>query len=565
MGEKPRDFPEMDEDFRRSGTYHLLVASGSNVGFVLALWFGVGRWILFLPRRFVWLLSPLWAFLYAGVAGADPPVLRAALMASLGMAAYLLAREDRLEHAVAFSALALLLIRPRALFEVGFQMSYAATLGAVLALSPLEEAAARSFHRFSSVRTRPLLRWSGMALLRLFLLSAATQAALSPLLIHHFHRITWAGLGANMAAVPWAGVCLALGAGLFLGEAAGISWASALLAVAAEKATRGLWSMARFFSHVPGADWAVSWTLAQVVLWSVLVGAALIGLASRFRMWKWILGLWIFGIPLLVFLGRPAASGKFSVTWVNVGLGDAVVAISPLGRVTVVDAGSAEAARSRLIPFLRSRFVRRIDRLIVTHADPPHAEGVGLLLAQFPVSAFDCAAFSWEDPLFQETRQSLESQGIHPRFLKAGDFWEEDGVLWKVLHPSGTLKIEEADAQGLVLLLRHGSQAALLSADLPPSFQGAVASQVSQPLSVLQWPHHGRVFPDYDFLSKTNPQWIVVSGDKTRAFVPAFNLGAPVRVTGQQGTLGWVSHGRFSRTESFQWTDTRVYRTGLRG
>ncbi|HRY30412.1 MAG TPA: ComEC/Rec2 family competence protein, partial [Elusimicrobiota bacterium] len=145
LGKKPASYPAVEDDFRRSGTYHLLVASGSNVGFVIGLWFFVARWLLFLPRRAIWGSAVGWAFLYAGLAGMDPPVVRAALMVSLGIAGYLLAREDRVEQAVGFSMGVFLLLRPRALFEAGFQMSYAATLGVVLAVPALEERLSGAF------------------------------------------------------------------------------------------------------------------------------------------------------------------------------------------------------------------------------------------------------------------------------------------------------------------------------------------------------------------------------------------------------------------------------------
>jgi competence protein ComEC len=541
LGKKPAAYPEMDGDFRRSGAYHLLVASGSNVGFALALWFLVGRWVLGLPRRPLWALAAFWAFVYAGLAGADPPVVRAALMTALGIAGALMAREDRLEHAVAFSFGALLLLRPRALFEAGFQMSYAATFG-VVAAAPALEALFRPAEEGAPRWRRRLFR-----LAQPFAISAAAQLALAPLLVHYFHRFSWIGLLTNVAAVPWAAVCVALGAGLLLLD---LLWPAGAVtrawAWAAEASAEGLWSCVAFFAKAPAAELTPLWTGGQVAVFAAAVAAALFFVAAGLRGWKTALAFWLAAAPAWLWAGRKPPAEELAITWLDAGLGDAAVVETPAGAVTVVDAGSASAGAYRLAPYLRRLRVRRIDRFVLTHADPPHAGGLEELAEEFEIGQLLCTEATWRSPVWSHQREMLERRRVPRRFLQSGDYWEDGPVRWRVLSPEAG-DPGDPDAQSLVLLLEYGAAAALLSADAPPARQRLLAEGIPA-LSVLQWPHHGRrPFPG--FLSAGRPRWLVVSGEEAGPYPASFSLGGAVRVTGRDGSLRWTSDGSISRLE----------------
>lgn len=536
LGKKPSGVPDMELDFRRSGTYHLLVASGSNVGFVMGLWILAGRWVLCLARRPLWALSIPWAFLYVGVAGADPPVVRAAVMASLGVFAYLLGREDRLEHVAGLSAGLLLLWRPRALFEAGFQMSYAAVLGIVMAAPALEEAAAAMARRFLPDRVRRGF-WgrASLQVLRLFLVSLCAQLALSPLLIHYFHRFSWAGLWANMLAVPGAALCLALGTGLFaLDLVSSASSATAAAAFATENAARGLWAVVRWFSRFPSAEVALSWGPAQTWTLGALAAAALVVLAGRGRWWKFGAGMWAAGLPLLFLLAGPRADGRLRLTWLDE---DAAVALSPRGRVTLVNGGGEEAARYRVAPYLRRLSVSRIDRLIVTRGEPPPGGGLRFLLREFETGEFLCPPSFWEDPGGAALRALAEAGGTLCRSFKEGEAWEEDGVLWTAPGAPGP------DGSGPGLWVRHGRQSALLAAAWGP----APAERVPGAVAVLEWPSRGGAPPDGGVLERLRPRWILFAGDRPPPDVRSFAAGPRVWVTGREGAFQWVSWGEESR------------------
>lgn len=286
LGDRPQGMESLAEDFRRSGLYHLLVASGSNVGFAVGVWLVLSRWVLWWPRRGALAGVPVAAFLYAAMAGGDPPVLRAAVMASFLAMGALFHRWDRPEQSLFFSAGLLLALDPTRLFQAGFQMSYVATL-ALVTVWRIRRSSDEADHPLLSGRTLwfRIRRW----VQDLFVTSLAAQLALAPLLLYYFGAFSWVGIGANMVAVPLSGLCLWSGAVLAFLDSAW-PWAASIWAVPTQWGAEALVAWARLWAKIPGAQlyWPINGP--QTVALFVGMGGVFAALTCR---WKRI------SIPLL--------------------------------------------------------------------------------------------------------------------------------------------------------------------------------------------------------------------------------------------------------------------------
>lgn len=312
LGDRPPTQAPFAADFRRSGTFHLLVASGSNVGFSLGVWWVFSRWGLWWPRRWTIAGAPFVAFLYALMAGGDPPVLRAAVMATVGSVGALLGRWDRLEHPLILSAGILLLWNPNSLFQAGFQMSYAATLAIAVVWghpqNPVDVSPTKS------IRGGRVVARVGEWAFELFLTSFAAQVALAPLLLYYFGRFSWVGIGANMLAVPLSGVCLFLGAGLTFLDS---YWPAAarLWAVPTRWGAEALSGWARLCAKMPGAEWNVALNGAQAL--ALLIGIAL-GFAALYLNRRKILIVSVISFLTLGavwFLATPKPQDILALSW----------------------------------------------------------------------------------------------------------------------------------------------------------------------------------------------------------------------------------------------------------
>ncbi len=130
---------EVNDAFARSGTTHVLAISGANLTIIagllsLALGYLIGRRYYL----YVWLtLAALW--FYTLLSGASPPVVRAAIMASLFLLAELLGRQKNAGPALCFAAAVMAAFNPLTLWDVSFQLSVLSMAGIVFLYPSLFE------------------------------------------------------------------------------------------------------------------------------------------------------------------------------------------------------------------------------------------------------------------------------------------------------------------------------------------------------------------------------------------------------------------------------------------
>jgi competence protein ComEC len=277
-------------------------------------------------------------------------------------------------------------------------------------------------------------------------------------------------------------------------------------------------------------------------------------LAAVFRQKTgWKLGLMLTGILAGLEILRPAwmqpRGEEARVTFLSVGHGDAAVLEMP-GAVFVIDAGPFPRTAERiLLPYLRSRGIRRVDALILTHPDLDHYGGAQGLLAEIPVSAVlappasESHSATWK--CLRKRAQALE---VPWREIGAGERLYRRGRLglW-TLAPDSTLDQAEDNDRSLVLLLETPVEKVLFTGDIEAPGQRALAA--SWPWwrgARLKAPHHGSDRTTLPcFLEAAAPAMVSVSSGRRPGFPGGKTLqllraaGARVGVTSFEGALTW--------------------------
>ncbi len=204
---------QMPENFwqnlRKTGTLHLVVASGQNVVLVSGFLMNVLLW--FLKRKVAIFFSLLGILVYVLMVGAEAPAVRAGLMATMISVGQLFGREGNPGKFLLITAMLMLLISPLMLFDIGFQLSFAATAGLVWFYPFLKNKAL-------NLAKIPLL---GEGLL----ISLAAQATTLPLLWFNFGQFSWLSPLVNSLVLPIIPIVMILGTLL-----AGLSFFSKFLA-----------------------------------------------------------------------------------------------------------------------------------------------------------------------------------------------------------------------------------------------------------------------------------------------------------------------------------------------
>lgn len=197
LGPRNNITEELYNAFRNSGTSHIIAISGFNIAILAALISAIclrtfGRW-----RGAI--IAIITIALYALLVGGGASVVRASIMGGLAIIAQQIGRKQAGLNTLALTAFIMLLINPRTLWDVGFQLSFFATLGLVWFANPFQEAfksfAARYIPEGYLGRTTD---WIG----EYFLFTIAAQITTLPILLYHFGQAPFALLIANPLVLP---------------------------------------------------------------------------------------------------------------------------------------------------------------------------------------------------------------------------------------------------------------------------------------------------------------------------------------------------------------------------
>jgi competence protein ComEC len=149
--------------------------------------------------------------------------------------------------------------------------------------------------------------------------------------------------------------------------------------------------------------------------------------------------------------------------------------------------------RRHVAPFLWQRGVRRLDEVFLSHADLDHFNGVPALLERFAVGQVTTTptfAQRGNRPV-EATLKALARHGVPLRVVRAGDRLSAGEVRIDVLHPPAQGPEGNENARSLVLLVRHGGHALLLTGDLEGAGLARLLGMAPVRVDVLQAPHHG--------------------------------------------------------------------------
>ncbi|MBM4396383.1 MAG: ComEC/Rec2 family competence protein [Deltaproteobacteria bacterium] len=509
LGEDGAIDPGLRSDLSALGTSHVLSVSGLHVA-AAAAFIGV-----VVARCLGPLLAPLsqsvnlvllhlcasfaGAFLVAALAGAVPPACRAAGMFAAAVAARLCCRPQRLESTASAVGLASLLAYPSDAFDLSFLLSYSAVIGMATAASPLS--IAMQPRRFRA----PADGWRARAWRTAAGAVAVTVSAslpLTPITVLAFGTAgVWAPV-ANLVVVPATTLVVMPVALMLLALALA---APSLLAVAGPPA--GL-----LFDAFNGAQHAAAGMIGPAPAATGWAGVAVV--AATFAAWVAVatgsaraaLTASLAATAVVATLAPPGAGaratapppGALSITFLDVGKGDAALVRCPDGPTWLLDTGEGKTFdrhRGLRAKLLAAR-VRRLDGVVLTHADADHVGGMARLAEVLPVGrvSWPCAA-SGEAPV-PALAASLARKGVETGCLRAGmEAFPGCGAGADVLWPPDDTP-RDGNAASLAIRVEWAGATALLTGDLDQAAEEALVEAVAAgrteiAADVLQLAHHG--------------------------------------------------------------------------
>ena len=481
------------EAFRETGLMHLLAVSGLHVGLVGLTLYGLLKPLLgrlgWRRRRIEWtrsLLTLAILALYVVVAGASVSVTRAFVMVAILIVGRTTERRVDTLSSLALAAIVLVIARPAALFDVGFQLSFGA-VAALVTMTPLFNAALPDRVRQST---------AGTLVVGSVTTSLAATLGTAPALLAHFGRLPLGGLILNLPAIPLTALTLGGGLGCTLfapvpplaaafGAVADLSARALLWVTEVGAATLG-WAVYDGTLDAPSVLIAVVLALLAISVWRRPVARRRLALTAAASL---AVGLWT---------GFARGEGKptMNVVFLDVGQGDATLVQTPNGRAVLVDAGLrspyVDHGTRTVLPHLRRYGVGRLDALVLTHADADHIGGAASVLRAVPVGRLVVNGARGESDLWREVIATADSLGVPVQPASAGDTLSVDpAVRIRVLGPTGPMS--SPNDASVVLRIEHGRTRWLLTGDAEVAGEAALVARYGPYLSadVVKVGHHG--------------------------------------------------------------------------
>ncbi len=543
----------LDNAFSATGTSHIIAISGFNLALVagvftnLAYRFGKRGWRLPLALIGVWT--------YTLLVGASAAVLRSALMATVGVVARQSGRKVHGPTSLATSVWVMSLINPYILWDVGFQLSFAATLGLILYTKPLSQGVQRLFERRigATLATRLVAMLDDSLIVTL-----AAQLTTTPILVGRFHRFSLVSLVSNFLILPaqpfvmtWGGLALMTGMVLRpLGEMLGwIAWPFLTYTIGVVSKT----------AEIPHAAVEIAqFTLPLIWGYYLLLGMGTwwFGQAKQDR-WRWLIRArrWVTpqavvglaGVALVFVYLYSVPDGRLHIIFLDVGEGDATLVQTPTGRQVLID-GGADAPRTlaelgRHLPF----WDRDLDLVVLTSPDDARLRGLIPVLERYRVDFVAMGAEKGDGDYYERWGQLLrqrahESVGM----LGAGNTWDLDqGVKLEVLWPN-----VEVGSGPLVLRVTYGDSEILLMGDATTVAEEELVARYGAALQsdILHAARHGeKTSTTKALLESVAPAAVVITvdeGKKPDATVLARLMDVPVYRTDRHGTVEVVADGQ---------------------
>ncbi|HLO47110.1 MAG TPA: ComEC/Rec2 family competence protein [Kamptonema sp.] len=534
--------------FVQVGLAHAIAASGTQVSMVLAL-------VLSLTRRFsqkVQFCCGVGALLLlVGLTGLEPSVSRAALMGFGTLLALVIQRQIKPLGLLLLAATILLIINPLWIWDLGFQLSFLATLG-LLVTSPA---------------LMKWLDWLPPAIASIIAVPIAASVWVLPLQLYIFNVVSPYSILVNIITAPllWivsiGGMISALAALILPSAGSALAWSLHYPA-------KGLIITAQYFSQLPGNSIAVGSLseLQLIALYGIIGGVWLFGSTKKSgksrkkKSKKPENNLFqSFSVPVLPFAILAAIGIVIIPAWqtqtslfqatVLATSGEPVLVLQDRGQVTLVNSGDENTVKFTVLPFLQQQAINQVDFAIAANSYLGLSSGWPKLLERLPIKTF------YDNPAPQQTYYTTNQSFLTAMQTRKG--------VYLPLQNNNTINIGSAqlqliDAEAPVVQLVIGGQTWLLIGDIEAEAQKRlVASGNITGAQVLWW--SGETLTA-ELLQAVKPQFAIASANSLDPDAVGLLHQANTQVfwTGRDGALVWTPAGGFKTTLDSEGADSSL-------
>lgn len=423
IGDNSRINEKIVEDFKNSNLSHMLAVSGAHINYVVLTVsiLCTKKRAGIKAQRVVTIMMMLF---FMELTQMTPSVVRAGISCIIYMLASLLYRKADVINAMAISTLVILLNNPFSLFNIGFQLSYAGTLGIIL---------------FCKLIDIPIKNKLLKYLKDSIVISISANIFIIPIMMYQFNTISLTFILSNLLAGPLLGISIILEIIVLL-----ISFISINIAAIPAKVLNILLiliiNIANWFSNIEISKiYVITPQIISIVAYYLICAAIILKQRNSKINAKKIIAIIMLTVLIVNFFPTPK---KLRINFIDVGQGDSTLIRTETNKVILIDSGRSTAASNFdvgnkvLLPYLLDRRIKKIDFIIVSHFDADHCQAFETVIDNINVEKVVVCKQSMITQEYLNIINKCREKNIKVIVVERGDKLKIDKrTEFEILHP----------------------------------------------------------------------------------------------------------------------------------
>lgn len=526
LGDKSDFTGSIKDLYQKGGILHAFCVSGLHVGMIGMFIFTTLRKCGF-GYKSAGIVGISMVICYGVMTGFGVSAIRAVIMFTVGMISKMLGRTYDILSSVSLAAIIVLIDNPLYIINTGFQLSFGAIIG-IGAVAP--------------VLTQIIKTES--AIIQAFLSSLSVTIVTFPIILYSYYEFPIYSIILNLIIIPIMGYVLISGILGCLCAEISIGLGSFMLGMGSY-ILKLYETLCELTAKLPYSSIIIGKpTIIQILIYYLLLIAMLLLINKREK--KRYGFIFFFMILIISFHHNK----EFSVTFLDVGQGDGIVIQSAKGTTFMIDGGSTDVksvGKYRILPYLKSMAIKKLDYCILTHPDEDHKSGlVEVINSGYEIKNLIMPKIKMEDEAYSELVQLAQEAGIRVIYFGKGDKLKEGELELECLHPYTEYVTDSRNDYSTVLSLTFGELDMLLTGDVEDKGEKEITNMIEKNYDVLKVAHHGsKNSTSKEFLDKINAEYAIIScGENNRYGHPHKELierlndkGMEVMITKDMGAI----------------------------
>ncbi len=557
LGQKDELAENTIEEFKKSNLMHLLCVSGAHVS---ALIIGINKITYFLGRNKKNIISIFIILVLFCITGFSASVTRASIMAIIPIIGKLLFKKSDTLNVLAISLIILLLYNPFVIYDLGFILSYAGTIGILLFANTIS----KIIHHLLKKENNCTGKFKKIKdyCCKIVATTASAQIILIPVIAYFFYTFSPMVLISNLIATPLFEIILYIGYVfillLYIFPAI-CNFIKVLLNICIfifEKSTQtsSLLTLSQIYIVRPNIWIIVIYYILLFLLYVIIK-------RRRFKQIKkyveWIKNnakkvITICTLITLIALTVDISIRDFTVYFIDVGQGDCTLIKTKSNRTIMIDSGGNEnieeydIGKQVLVPYLLTRGIKKLDYIMVSHFHADHCNGFIEVINRIKIGAILIAKQDTYTKEFDTIKNIAQKRKVSIKYVKQGDKIKLDNSTTLEILYIGK-DVNNLNNTSIMARIKYNNFSILFTGDAEKEEEEAILKACDNKTlksNVLKVGHHGaRTSSTQEFLDAVKPQIALIG-------------------VGEKNNFGHPSSEVINRLKSF---NIEIYRTDQMG